>query len=521
MQQIKKAPLTAKKAPLTAKKATVLHQLLIMEEERDSKQLYEVSEMHDEYDGEHKDDFPHRPIANLQIHDTISSTGKCSLYILLGIQVVIILILIILLGINGVTLTHLNTVEVCDNTGGSSTGASTGTVGSTSDSTAQLLNITQRILSYKDNDTMYALRNTDLLQVLGYNVSQLSQQLGSTDAKVDDIRNMGSDQMALFLNMSDYLYQVLQTTGDSAQKLVNIIGSLTNLKDTSTTAAAVVDDILVIVEELLTLQNASSLFNSITPVSCKDIKAVLPNSPTGYYHVNSRNIYCNMDTLCNGTGGWTRLAYLDMTDAAQSCPSGFRLYQTGGVRACGRPWGGPSFTSVKFPSNGIQYSQICGRVIGYQYKSTDALAGHFAGGHDDINSYYVDGVSITHGYPRQHVWTLVSSVSDTYSNHASLMCACAQGSTQSVQSFIGDHYFCESGNHNSYWSNVLYTSDPLWDGKGCGPKETVCCAAPGLPWFYRDFGTNSTTDYLELRVCGDQHTADEDNAVSFYEIYVK
>ena len=492
----------------------------------DSKQIYDLAQG---YEGEEKDGFSHQPMTSLQIHDTISSTGKCSLYILLAIQVVVILILIILLGINGVTLTHLNTVEVCDNTGGDNTGASTGTVGSPSDSTAQLLNITQRILSYKDNDTMYALRNTDLLQdhtnllkgITG-NMSQLSQQLGSTDAKVDDIRNMGNDQMALFLNMSDYLYQVLQTTGDSAQKLVNIIGSLTNLKDTSTTAAAVVDDILVIVEELLTLQNASSLFNSITPVSCKDIKAVQPNSPTGYYHVNSRNIYCNMDTLCNGTGGWTRLAYLDMTDASQSCPSGFRLYQSGGVRACGRPVsGGPSFASIKFPSNGIQYSQICGRVTGYQYRSTDALSHHFGGGHDDIDSHYVDGVSITHGYPRQHVWTLVSGISDTYSNNPQYMCPCAQGSIQTVQPFIGDHYFCESGNHASGWISVLYTSDPLWDGQGCGPKETVCCAAPGLPWFYRDYGTNSTTDYLELRVSGDQSTADEDNAVSFYEIYVK
>ena len=495
-------------------------------EEDDDRHLYEVEQV---YDITGKDDFPHRPMTNLQIHDTISSTGKCSLYILLGIQAVVILILIILLGINGVTLTHLNT-------GGGSTGASTGTVGSTSDSTAQLLNITQRILSYKDNDTMYALRNTDLLQdhtdllqdhtdllkgITG-NMSQLSQQLGSTDAKVDDIRNMGNDQMALFLNMSDYLYQVLQTTGDSAQKLVNIIGSLTNLKDTSTTTAAVVDDILVIVEELLTLQNASSLFNSITPVSCKDIKAVLPNSPTGYYHVNSRTIYCNMDTLCNGTGGWTRLAYLDMTDASQSCPSGLRLYQSGVVRACGRPVSsGPSFASIKFPSNGIQYSQICGRVTGYQYRSTDAFSHHFGGNHDDINSYYVDGVSITHGYPRQHVWTFASGLSDTYSNHPQFMCPCAQGSTQSVQPFVGDHYFCESGNHGGSWISILYASDPLWDGKGCGPRETVCCAAPGLPWFYRDFGTNSTTDYLELRVSGDQIPADEDNAVSFYEIYVK
>ena len=110
-------------------------------EEDDNKHLYEVEKEMQEYESEIKDDFPHRPIANLQIHDTIPAGGKCSLYVLLGIQVVVILILIILLGINGVTLTHLNTVEVCDNTGGGSTGASTGSFQSANQN-EQLNNIT-------------------------------------------------------------------------------------------------------------------------------------------------------------------------------------------------------------------------------------------------------------------------------------------------------------------------------------------------------------------------------------------
>ena len=67
----------------------------------------------------------------------------------------------------------------------------------------------------------------------------------------------------------------------------------------------------------------------------------------------------------------------------------------------------------------------------------------------------------------------------------------------------------------------IYTSDPLWDGEHCGSFEALCCTAPGLPWFHRDYGTNTTTDYIELRVCGNQETTDEDNPISFYEIYVK
>uniref|UniRef100_A0A1X7T8T2 Uncharacterized protein n=1 Tax=Amphimedon queenslandica TaxID=400682 RepID=A0A1X7T8T2_AMPQE len=47
--------------------------------------------------------------------------------------------------------------------------------------------------------------------------------------------------------------------------------------------------------------------------------------------------------------------------------------------------------------------------------------------------------------------------------------------------------------------------------------EATCCAASGIPWFHRDYGSTTTTDYIELRVCG---YTNEDTPVSFYEIYV-
>ena len=219
--------------------------------------------------------------------------------------------------------------------------------------------------------------------------------------------------------------------------------------------------------------------------------------------------------LCGSRGGWTRLAYLNMSDDAQNCPSGFRLYQSGGVRACGRPGSSASCVSVIFPSNGISYSQICGRVVGYQYTSPDAVTGY----RNNINSWYVDGVSITRGSPRQHVWTLMAGLTELHAN--SETCPCNNGSTVSVVPFIGNNYFCESGNTASSFSSILYTSDPLWDGEDCGSLEAPCCTAPGLPWFHRDYGTNTTTDYIELRVCADQGTNNEDSPVSFYEIYVK
>uniref|UniRef100_A0A1X7TPV6 Uncharacterized protein n=1 Tax=Amphimedon queenslandica TaxID=400682 RepID=A0A1X7TPV6_AMPQE len=312
-------------------------------------------------------------------------------------------------------------------------------------------------------------------------------------------------------NFTELDEQILQTTKDSAQKLINIVNTLSNIQDTSTSTAGVADDILLIAQELLVLHNESTTF----PTSCKEIMERKPLSPSGLYLLAPTTIggsvytaYCNMGTLC-GSVGWTRLAYLDMSDATQNCPSGFKLYQSGGVRAYGKPSSGCA--SVQFPSNGISYSQICGRVTGYQYGHTDGL--HSSSG---IDSTYLEGVSITHGSPRQHVWTLIAGISELSS--ASNSCPCNNGSSVLVQSFIGNNYFCESGNPNSGISYTLHTSDPLWDGQGCGRAESACCNVPGIPWFHRDYGSTTTTDYIELRICATLSSSSED--IPLYSGYV-
>ena len=50
--------------------------------------------------------------------------------------------------------------------------------------------------------------------------------------------------------------------------------------------------------------------------------------------------------------------------------------------------------------------------------------------------------------------------------------------------------------------------------------ESGCCRASGLPWFHKTI-SSPTSDYIELRLCCDQGTSDEDVAVGLYEIYTK
>uniref|UniRef100_A0A1X7VAJ9 Fibrinogen C-terminal domain-containing protein n=1 Tax=Amphimedon queenslandica TaxID=400682 RepID=A0A1X7VAJ9_AMPQE len=133
--------------------------------------------------------------------------------------------------------------------------------------------------------------------------------------------------------MNSIIQQIMvhaNNTNRSTDELLQLLNT-SLIKDISIPTAAAVNDVLL----LLQIQNGSSLFN-IRLVSCKDIKAAYPNSPSGYFHVNSRNIYCNMGELCGQDGGWTRIAYLDMTDITQNCPSGLEELMTGGIRVCRR-----------------------------------------------------------------------------------------------------------------------------------------------------------------------------------------
>ena len=334
-------------------------------------------------------------------------------------------------------------------------------------------------------------------------------------------------------NTTHLLNKLINTTTNNTQlikrliqKLDNIVTTLSHIKNTTTTNAGVINDVLLLVEDLLELHNDSSL--SPFPTSCQDIKKKHPNTPSGMYLIatpdgETQHVYCHMEELCSAVGGWTRIAYLDMSDSTEVCPPGFRLYQLGSVRACGRQSSNSgSCQSVKFPSYSISYAQVCGKVVGYQYASPDAVDHTIGTGHNDINSHYVDGISLTHGSPRQHIWTFMAGLTGNKTiSDGRFNCPCSPGSLQSshIQSFVGDDYFCESGAHDS-WTHKLYTNDPLWDGNGCGSIEQTCCQAPGLPWFHKVLNS-TTTDYLEMRVCADQEADDEDVPVNYYEIYIK
>ena len=224
-----------------------------------------------------------------------------------------------------------------------------------------------------------------------------------------------------------------------------------------------------------------------------------------------------------GRGVWFQVAHLNMSDSSQNCPPPWTEYSTSRVRTCDRPDTSlPSCAGVFFPTSHKQYSNICGRVIGYQRTSPDAFDSRRAS--NTIDSYYVFGVSITYGSPRKHVWTYASGfVEQDNSGCPECVCPCINPSnprTSHPPSFVGNNYYCESGNPGPGWSHDhLYYTDPLWDGKQCTREGQCCSDSRYAPWFSVALERASSDD-IEVRICSMEGSHDE-TPVQLLELYVK
>ena len=225
---------------------------------------------------------------------------------------------------------------------------------------------------------------------------------------------------------------------------------------------------------------------------------------------------------CGGPGQWSRIAFFNMSDPSQQCPSSWNLF-TSPVRGCvSSVTTGPSCDSAIFPSNGKLYSRVCGRVNAYQKGSPDGFRASIEG-NSGLEGVYIDGVSLTHGAPgsRQHIWTFIAA---RYENgfYTSSVCPCTGTASwpHQIPSFIGDNYFCDTGNRvNSDIAATVYSDDPLWDGSGCGSSSS-CCEFNNPPWFCATL-PQPTTDDLELRICRDEASSSGDTILSLVDIHVK
>ena len=268
-------------------------------------------------------------------------------------------------------------------------------------------------------------------------------------------------------------------------------------------------------------------------ISCKAIYDKNPDSKSGYYWIKNSagsavNVYCKMDANCTGyTGGWMRVAHIDMRNSSHQCPSGFQTLtrSSNPRRVCDTTGQSTSSCpSTSFSVHGLSYSHVYGRIIAYQNGFPIAFFRPYKG----IDQPYVYGVSLTCGRnPRKHIWTFAGAADETSSN-PTFKCPCINqymsSSTIRIPSFIGNDLFCDTSLSNTYsnYGRNFFPNDPLWDGSGCGSSNT-CCSVSNLctkspPWFIKHL-SSSTTDNVEMRLCKPNY--DGSTPIEVVELYVQ
>ena len=282
-------------------------------------------------------------------------------------------------------------------------------------------------------------------------------------------------------------------------------------KEIASLTAAIYQRDRIIQESLCT--NCTGEIQMCAGLSCRGILEEKPDRPSGYYWLKacetceSFQAFCDFSLNLEGSRGWMRVADLDMTDHTQQCPRQFRLI-TSPRRVCGKTTDGFGCDATYYETHNLQYNKVAGRAAGYHLISADGFVKHGLCPNCNINKPYVDGISITHGYPRNHIWTYAGSVSIDY-------CPCTIDASfgQSQPSFVGSDYYCEAG---------ASMTDRLWDGEGCTGNEVPCCqrVRERSGWFIKELNAPSTND-IEVRICTDQARSDEDIWVEGFELYVQ
>ena len=228
---------------------------------------------------------------------------------------------------------------------------------------------------------------------------------------------------------------------------------------------------------------------------------------------------------CNGSGslqpplspcsgpGWRLVVDLDMTDSSQDCPSPWTETLTP-ARSCERSTSAAGCEGVSFAVSGGQYTHVCGRAVGYTSRypaSPDAFADHIfttvISSH--IDTPYLDGVSVTYGSPRQHIWSLAAGHGPVPGYPGFYRCPCDTANRTNAPlppSFVGDDYFCD-GVYNG----------ALWDAANC---TTACCTFNSPPYFIRTLPT-PTSDDIEVRICTDESMGNEPISVAELQLLVQ
>jgi len=237
--------------------------------------------------------------------------------------------------------------------------------------------------------------------------------------------------------------------------------------------------------------------------SCLQLRMANPSVTDGTYWIHpegggevsdpQRSVEVECVMSGNG-GGWTVVLDANYGEG-DACPM---PWGTADFGACMREIETAGAVSVEFPvPAGLAWSEVTGFFEGFRYATVDAF------GTGMIDDVYTDGVSVTVGMPRQHIWTYTLGQREgvTFTHY---VCPCS-GSTSPAPAFVGAHYACEATGA-SEMRDQWVLDDSVWSGNGYGTD----CDVHGSPSpFVRALAT-PVTDPIEVRLMADQPSSNED-----------
>ena len=328
-------------------------------------------------------------------------------------------------------------------------------------------------------DTLHkALKNhTAQIEVLH---QQLRLELCNNTQQLDKV-SMRTQE----LNTSvEGVFQQLTLSHNNTQELIEIIsGDITAIEDKT---------------QLLIDYLQIGQFQDNPAPSCAALRGL---SPSGYYWVKTSNgsavrVYCDMTRSCGGvTGGWARVANIQ-PHMTNECPEGFDFHIERSECTCRRDSPSAGCSGVQVHTHHLNYSTVCGRIEGLIFGAVD---GFVRASNADVDGNYVDGVSLTHGTPRQHIWTFAATFTEQST------CSCSNNIPLSVR----NDYFCDTRQRGP-------NSVAVWGGTDCDG----CCSYNNPPWFYKQL-PQSTTDNIEMRLCRDEDRRSEDVYIQIAEVYIQ
>ena len=173
----------------------------------------------------------------------------------------------------------------------------------------------QQITTLKSETTSLKMVSSTSLEEVGYqlntSIDMLYQQLSQQNASINFAHQQLDEKVSQQNTSIDKLFRKLSQHNVSNNSTYNQLNTSINMI------------YQILCQEMIQGRTEAT--------SCKDLYD-LCDASSGYYWIGEigsairSRVYCNMSLTCgNLTGGWMRVANIDMTNTSQNCPSGLDL----------------------------------------------------------------------------------------------------------------------------------------------------------------------------------------------------